>query len=131
MKKIIFLLAFFVNACTLIDEYQIKFDLNQYRSISDIRTSAEIAKTKCEDTSYAAAQANQIYANTVSFKNYVQYLPHVGKIADASSELSSIAKGLNDQYQTGKVSTTFCRIKFENIQQSAEIIQKIIGSEPK
>jgi len=40
--------------------------------------------------------------------------------------------GLRDQYAKGnKVSSTFCRIKFENIENSAKIIQQAVGAKPR
>jgi hypothetical protein len=43
-----------------------------------------------------------------------------------------MAKGLVDRYNSGQpVSAVFCKIKFENIEQNAETIQKSTGSKPR
>jgi hypothetical protein len=108
-----------------------KFDSNEYQIITDVRTTAQLAKEKC-DTPDAAINANNLYALTVSFSNYTEFLPHDSKVKNAAVELNKMSTGLRDQYAKGsKVSSAFCRIKFENIENSAKIIQQAVGAKPK
>jgi hypothetical protein len=63
---------------------------------------------------------------------FTQHLPHDRDIQTASVELDKMAKGLVDRYNSGQpVSAVFCKIKFENIEQNAETIQKSTGSKPR
>ena len=125
------LVLFFLSGCTLLDAYLMKFDSNEYQIITDIRTTAQLGKEKCDSTDIAIETVN-LYSLTVSFVNYTQFLPHDDKVKTAAVELNKMSTGLRDQYAKGvKVSPTFCRIKFENIENSAKIIQQAVGAKPR
>jgi len=132
MKKIAILSLFLLAGCsTLVDSYLMKFDSNEYQIVTDIRTTAQLAKEKC-DTPDAATDAVNLYVLTVSFLNYAEFLPHDEKVKNAATELNKMSMGLRDQYLKGnKVSSAFCKIKFENIENSAKIIQQAVGAKPK
>jgi hypothetical protein len=133
MKKLLLISAvFLLTGCsTLVDSYLMKFDSNEYQTISNIRTTAQLAKEKC-DSPDVAADSTALYALTVSFVNYTQFLPHDDKVKHAAVELNKMSAGLRDQYAKGnKVSPTFCKIKFENIENSAKIIQQAVGAKPR
>jgi hypothetical protein len=116
---------------TLIDSYLMKYDPNEYQQISDIRTTAFYGKSYCDNTEQAKQQAESLSKKTYTFKNYVEYLPHNDKVISASGELDKIAQGLSSQYQKGSVSNAFCKIKFDSIEKSAEVMQKTIGAKPR
>jgi hypothetical protein len=116
---------------TLMDAYLMKYDPNEYQQISDIRTTAFYGKASCENADQAKQQAEVLSKKTYTFKNYVEYLPHNDKVISASGELDKIAQGLTLQYQKGSVSNAFCKIKFDSIEKSAEVMQKTIGAKPR
>jgi hypothetical protein len=133
MKKIlIFLNLFLLTGCsTLLDAYLMKYDSNEYKIITEIRTTAELARDKCEGST-AADESLNLYTLTVSFVNYTEFLPHDDKVKNAAIELNKMSAGLKDQYLKGtKVSPSFCKIKFENIENSAKIIQQAVGAKPR
>jgi hypothetical protein len=132
MKKILFLILFFLTGCsTLVDSYLMKYDTNEYQLITEIRTTSQLAKEKC-DTPDAATDSVKLYSLTVSFVNYTQFLPHDDKVKNAAVELNKMSNGLRDQYaKSSKVSAAFCKIKFENIENSAKIIQQAVGAKPR
>ena len=121
-----------LTGCTAIDAFLMKYDVNEYYQISDIRTTASLAKSTCDNAQESKNQSVVISNKTLTFKNYVQYLPHNDKVIAASSDLDKIAQGLKDQYvKSDKVSPAFCKIKFQSIETSAESMQKVIGDKPR
>ena len=133
MKKLASIIAVsLLSGCALVDAYLMKYDVNEYTQINDIRTTSYFAKSTCDNVQEAKNQSVIISSKTTTFKNYVQYLPHNDKVIAASIELDKIAQGLKDQYaKTDKVSPAFCKIKFQSIETSAETMQKIIGDKPR
>ena len=132
MKKLLIVGLVFLSGCsTLMESYLMKYDPNEYAQITSIRTNAGAGKLTCENESVAKENADQIFKETVMFKNYVQYLPHNSKVILASTYLNNIAQGLTTQYQKAKVSAVFCKLKFESIERSAEAMQQTIGAKPR
>jgi hypothetical protein len=133
MKKILILLtASLLSGCAVIDAYLMKYDPNEYQQIANIRTSASLAKAQCDDFQTSKNNANRIADKTYAFVQFAQYVPRNEPVKKASIDLDKIAQGLKEQYnKSDKVSATFCKIKFGNIESSAEIIQKTVGDKPR
>lgn len=125
-------LLILLSGCALLTSYELKFDPIEYKAITDIRTSANLAKNKCDDPVEIKNQSNLISIQTLSFMNYEQYIPYNDNARDAAIELDQIVRGLRDQYKKNiPVSIAFCKIKFDHIEQSAELMQKSIGGKPR
>lgn len=133
MKKLLLAVAVAgLSGCALIDAYLMKYDPNEYQIISDIRTMANLAKSKCDNFAESKVQATALADKTTSFVIYTQYTPHNDLVKKSSVELDKMAQGLKTQYEkSDKVSTAFCKIKFENVEKSAETIQKVVGDKPR
>lgn len=133
MKKILISLAVLsLSGCALIDAYLMKYDPNEYQLISDIRTTASLSKEKCDNFNESKNNALVIANKTFGFVQFAQYVPRNEQVKNASVELNKMAQGLKDQYnKTDKVSPAFCKIKFQNIESSAEIIQRTVGDKPR
>lgn len=132
MNKLLIISVLLLAGCdTLKESYLMKYDNNEYEQIASIRTTANLSKSTCDNEVVAKERAEQIAKQTVMFKNYAQYLPYNSKVISASTELDNMAQGLTSQYQKGKVSPMFCKIKFEGIEKSAESMQKTIGAKPR
>jgi hypothetical protein len=133
MKKIVLVgVLTLLSGCTLLDAYLMKYDPNEYQMISDIRTTASIAKTQCDNPLMSVSNATVISNKTLAFVQFTQYQPHNDKVKAASIELNKIAQGLSDQYtKNDKVSPMFCKLKFGGIETSAETIQKVVGDKPR
>jgi hypothetical protein len=133
MKKLLLLcLVALLPGCALIDAYLMKYDTNEYRIITEIRTDAQGYKSACANELISITNAQAIADKTRFFMLYSQYQPHNDSVIKASIELDKIAQGLKTQYSNGsKVSPVFCKIKFESIEHSAETMQKIIGAKPR
>ena len=133
MKKILIVCAVaLLNGCALLDSYLMKYDPNEYQQISDIRTTASISKTQCDNPLISESNATVISNKTLAFVQFTQYLPHNDKVKAASIELDKMAQGLKDQYaKSSKVSPLFCKLKFSGIESSAETIQRVVGDKPR
>lgn len=133
MKKLLAIgLAVLLSGCsTLFDSYLMKYDTNEYRIVTEIRSDAQGYKTACANELLSVTNAVAIADKTRLFKLYSEHQPHNDPVIKASIELDKIAQGLKNQYNTGKVSPMFCKIKFESIEHSAEAMQKIIGAKPR
>lgn len=135
MKKLVLILLLSLTGCSsihdIVEAYLMKYDANEYRLITDIRTFASLNKSNCDNAELSKSNAFIISQQTITFKNYVQYTPHNEKVIAASIDLNNIAQGLNALYLKGPVGPAFCKIKFDTIEKSAELMQKTIGAKPR
>ena len=133
MKRLLVLCAFFaLSGCSILDAYLMKYDTNEYRIISEVRSDAQGYKETCANELISTTNAVAIADKTRLFVVFSQYQPHNEPVIKASIELDKIAQGLKTQYASGnRVSPVFCKIKFESIEHSAEAMQKIIGAKPR
>jgi hypothetical protein len=133
MKKIIALLfAVSLQGCALYDAYFMTgFDNNEYLLITQIRTDAAQYKTMC-DLPLAEINATQMAYKTNLFANYSQEIPRNDNVKSAAKNLNDIAEGLVQQYKKEtKVSGLFCKLKYTNIENSATVIQHVVGRRPR
>ena len=132
MKRLILLTLLLLNGCALVDAYRMtKYDPNEYRMITEIRYSAQQAKTQCNNTTLSQNNSINLSTQTHIFVLYSEHVPSNDRVIAAANELDAIAQGLSNQYTKATVSTAFCRIKFENIETSADYMQKVIGARPR
>jgi hypothetical protein len=133
MKKLVYFIALIsLSGCAVIDAYLMKYDTNEYRIITEIRADAQNYKASCSNEMLSSANSAAIADKTNLFMLYSQYQPHNEPVQKASVELNKIAQGVKDQYaKGGKVSTVFCKLKFDNIEKSAETIQRTVGDKPR
>lgn len=133
MKKLLIIpLVVLLSSCALVDAYLMtKWDPNEYKAITDIRAEAQLFKTQCANELLSAANASKLAFDTKSFVMYSEQIPRNENVQKASVELDKIAQGLANQYNTGKVSPLFCKIKFESVENNAATMQKIIGARPR
>ena len=108
-----------------------KYDPNEYRMITEIRYSAQQAKTQCNNTTISQNNSINLSTQTHIFVLYSEHVPSNDQVIAAANELDAIAQGLSNQYTNATVSAAFCRIKFENIETSADYMQKVIGARPR
>lgn len=136
MKYFILPLLFLLSGCAtydkVLDAFFMKYDSNEYRLISEIRSNAKIFKDECTIIENSKINAQTISNQSTNFVYLTQYLPRNRVVNQAAIELDKIIQGLNDQYKkNGKVSATFCKIKYESIEKNAELMQKKIGDKPR
>ena len=132
MKRLILITLLLLNGCALVDAYRMtKYDPNEYRMITEIRYSARQAKTQCNNTTLSQINSINLSTQTHIFVLYSEHVPSNDQVIAAANELDAIAQGLSNQYTKATVSAAFCRIKFENIETSADYMQKVIGARPR
>ena len=133
MKKILIALSVLaLNGCAVYDAYMMTgFVNNEYLLITQIRTDASQYKIMCE-TPLAEVNAIQMAYKTKLFANYSQEIPRNDNVKSASKNLNDIAEGLVQQYKKEtKVSSLFCKLKYTAIENSATVIQHVVGSRPR
>lgn len=134
MKKLMLVpLLFVLSGCALVDAYLMtKYDPNEYQLITSVRLQAQQAKEQCSDAAISKNNSIKVTSDTQLFMLYSEHIPRNKDMIDASKNLHDIAKGLSDQYaKSDKVSPAFCRIKFQNIETSADKIQTVVAGRPR
>ena len=134
MKKLLAIISLVaLNGCAVWDAYFMTgYDSNEYRIITEIRTDAGYYKEQCDTSEASRMNAMALSHKTMLFQNYESQIPRNSNGINASKELNKIAQGLKDRYKSGTpVSTSFCKLKFESIEHSAETIQHVVGNRPR
>jgi hypothetical protein len=133
MKKV--LLVLLLSGCATfndaLDAYLMKYDNNEYKLITEIRTKAGVAKDKCSDSVESKRLAKELLYTSTFLMHYAEHLPHNKPIQQSTVELNDMVKGLSDRYDSGSVSPVFCKIKFTSIEESANRMQQSEGKKPR
>jgi hypothetical protein len=135
MRRLILLglVALGLNGCTAVDAYLMtKFDVNEYQMITQIRVDANRFGKACSNPIVAPVNATQIANETELFEKYSEQLPHNDDSYKAAKALNEIAQGLDNRYSSNTpINLAYCRIKYESIENSAKILQHVIGNRPR
>jgi hypothetical protein len=133
MKQIF--VAFFalsLTSCALWDAYMMApYDANEYLQITKIRATAGQYRRQCDNPILAAANAQAMANRTDLFEKYEELIPRNDNGFRAARALNEITQGLNTAYTKGPVSSVFCRLKYNNIEHSAELIQRVTAGRPR
>jgi hypothetical protein len=131
MKKLAFLLLPLLSSCTVIDAIIMTgFDPSEYRIVTEIRVDASHYKTQC-DLPVAQANAVAIANKTDLFEKYSEQIPNNKDSYNASKSLNEIAQGLVKRYDSPPVPAIFCKLKMGSIENSAQVIQHVLGNRPR
>ncbi len=133
MKKLaIIFAAVLLNGCALWDAYfMAPYDANEYMLITEIRTNADIFRRQCDNPVLAPQNAQAMADRTLLFQRYEENIPRNENGYKAAKALNEISQGLNVAYSKGPVSPVFCKLKYNNIEHSAEIIQRVTAGRPR
>ena len=134
MKQLITTLAItLLSGCSVLDAYLMThYDPNEYQLITSIRAEAQQFKTQCDDASVGKSNAAKLATDTQLFVLYSEHVPRNTDVISASKDLHLLAQGLVDQYtKSDKVSPGFCKIKFNNVETSADKMQQVIARRPR
>ncbi len=133
MKRIFIALSVVLfNGCALWDAYfMAPYDANEYMLITEIRTNAAIYREQCANPVLAPQNAQAMANRTLLYERYEENIPRNENGHKAARALNEIAQGLNGAYVKGTVSPTFCKLKYNNIEHSAEIIQRVTAGRPR
>jgi hypothetical protein len=133
MKRIVLALTcVLLTSCALLDAYLMApYDANEYLQITEIRVMAGQYRQQCDNFQASAANAQDITRRTVMFERYSEYIPRNENGYRAARALNEIAQGLGTAYGKGIVSSVFCRIKYNNLEQAAELVQRTTAGRPR
>jgi len=133
MKKITIIFAtVLLNGCALWDAYfMAPYDANEYMLITEIRTNAAIYREQCGNPVIAPQNAQAMANRTLLYERYEENIPRNENGFKAARALNEIAQGLNTAYTKGAVSPVFCKLKYNNIEHSAELIQQVTAGRPR
>ena len=133
MKRILIILSALVfTGCAVLDAYLMApYDANEYLLITQIRVDAGQYKKQCDNPVLAQVNAQAMANRTELYERYQEQIPRNANGFKAAQALNEIAQGLNTAYVKGSVSPVFCRLKYNNIEHSAELIQRVTAGRPR
>ena len=134
MKRLAVLLSVLVlNGCAVYDAYMMTgFDNNEYLLITQIRVDASTYKTQCDNPILAPQNALAISSRTHLFETYSEKIPRNTNGLSAAKKLNDIARGLSLAYGSNpQPSVMYCKLKYTGIENSAAIIQHVVGARPR
>jgi hypothetical protein len=134
MKRLAALLSVLaLNGCAVYDAYMMTgFDNNEYLLITQIRVDASTYKTQCENPILAPQNALAISSRTHLFEVYSEKIPRNTDGLAAAKKLNDIARGLSLAYGSNpQPSAMYCKLKYTSIENSAAIIQHVVGARPR
>jgi hypothetical protein len=125
-------LALSLTSCAVWDAYMMApYDANEYMQITEIRTTAIQYRRQCDNPILAPANAQAIANRTELYEKYQEQIPRNANGFKSAQALNEISQGLNTAYAKGSVSPMFCRLKYNNIEHGAELIQRVTAGRPR
>ena len=133
MKRIVLTLTcVLLSSCALLDAYMMApYDANEYLQITEIRTNAIQHRRQCDNPILAPVNAQAMANRTELYEKYQEQIPRNANGFKAAQALNEITQGLNSAYVKGPVSSVFCKLKYNNIEHSAELIQRVTAGRPR
>ena len=132
MKKTIATIsvALLLSGCTVLESLKLaKFDTNEYGSVVDLRSYAQVVTPFCDEQYFDYDLVMQLHMLSTSMFNYAQFLPNNDDTIEMVKALHEIVQQFKTKYDTqGFVSNNYCRLKLQQIERSARRIQEAIGS---
>jgi len=136
MKKLIAaaILPFVLSGCLITDAFLMaKWDNNEYGLANEVQTQAQLGAETCgKDSKEIWPYVNKVYVNSLKLRNYSTGIKRNEEASKMANELVEITKGLRERYTSGDdVSEKYCQLKFGNVESSAALIKKSLGSKPR
>jgi hypothetical protein len=133
MKQIVLALSTaLLSSCAVWDAYfMAPYDANEYMLITEIRATAIQYRRQCDNPVLAQGNAQAIANRAELYEKYEEQIPRNENGIKSARALNEIAQGLNTAYVKGPVSSVFCRLKYNNIEHSAELIQRVTAGRPR
>jgi len=135
MKKIIvsLFLVTTLSGCAVWDAYfMAKYDNIEYALTNKMRTISQLSVETCKDQNVSKDTFENLYFIAIELHNYSQYTPRNVDAFKITGNLVELTKqGREMYYKNNNVSETFCKLKLQQINRSAELAQKVIGNKPR
>jgi len=124
--------ALSLTSCAVWDAYfMAPYDANEYLQITEIRTNAIQYRRQCDNPVLAQVNAQAMANRTELYEKYQEQIPRNANGFKSAQALNEISQGLNTAYGRGPVSSLFCKLKYNNIEHSAELIQRVTAGRPR
>lgn len=108
------------------------YDNQEYALVNLIRTNAELNINMCSSKEASKTNFEYLYSKALEFKNFTQYIPDNKDSHKIATNIYELTKQGKDAYNSDAiVSSTFCKLKLQQIVRSTETAQKVIGSKPR
>jgi len=108
------------------------YDNYEYSLVNKIRSNAEINIKQCDSIELSKKNFDTLYSLAVEFKNFTQYIPRNDDTIKLSNNIHDLVKqGSDAYYSSNNTSSSFCKLKLQQIIRSSETAQKVIGSKPR
>jgi hypothetical protein len=119
--------------CAVWDAYFMAgYDNVEYALVNKVRTFSELAVEECNDIEKTKSNVTKIHSYAVELKNFTQYIPDNEDANKLGNNLFQLTTQTKDHYaKNPTVSESFCKLKLQQINRTAETIQKVIGSKPR
>jgi len=131
MKKTIATIsvALLLSGCAVLDSLKLaKFDTNEYSSVVDLRSYAQVVIPFCDEEYFDYDLVMQLHMLSTTMFNYAQFLPNNSDTIEMIKALHEIVQQFKAKYDTERyVSNNYCRLKLQQIERSARRIQEAIG----
>jgi hypothetical protein len=134
MKTLIVAIALTtLGGCAVVEAYFMAgYDNAEYSLTNKIRTMSELGVEKCKDTQSGKQLFEEIYVVSKELNNFTQYVPRNTDSHKITGNLVELSKQGKEMYvKNSNVSETFCKLKLQQINRSAEMAQKVIGAKPR
>jgi hypothetical protein len=132
MKRLVILLLPLLSSCAVYDAIMMApFDPNEYRIITEIRVDSAYYRDGCSNPLVAQTNAVAMARKTELYEVYSEQIPNNNDSYKAAKSLNEIAQGLARRYDTPPVPPLFCKLKYTSIENSARVIQHVIGNRPR
>ena len=126
-----------LSGCAVIEKmydayFMAGYDNQEYALINIIRTNAELNITMCNNHEASKRTFEYLYTKGLEVKNFTQYIPNNTDAYKLSGNIYELTKQGRDAYNSDAiVSSTFCKLKLQQIVRASETAQKVIGSKPR
>ena len=124
MKKTIATIsvALLLSGCAVLDSLKLaKFDTNEYGSVVDLRSYAQVVIPFCDEEYFDYDLVMQLHMLSTTMFNYAQFLPNNSDTIEMVKALHEIVQQFKPKYDTERyVSNNYCRLKLQQIERSQE-----------
>jgi len=122
-----------ITGCAAIDAFKTRpFDNIEQDKINYIRTLSGEMKQQCSSPNSIKADLAILKFKALELKNYSNSLPDNQETAKLSVLLFNLIEPMSNAYQLDDApGETFCKLKLDNIEESAKKIQLVNSKRPK
>lgn len=128
LKLLLLSSVILLSGCSLLDAYLMAgYDNQEYSLINKIRTKAGLSIEDCSSIDTTKSNILQLKALGKEYQNFAQHIPRNEESYKMAGEMTKLIGDIKIDQGS---SVVFCKMKFQQVERSAEKIQKVLGSKP-